>query len=75
MKVIKRDGRAVDYDRAKIETAITKANEDVKRFLENITNQITSIVSYKTENMFNTSLSFGLLIIKLSDNDIIKNTK
>ena len=30
MKVIKRDGRAVDYDRAKIEIAITKANEEVK---------------------------------------------
>ena len=29
MKVIKRDGRAVDYDREKIRVAITKANEDV----------------------------------------------
>ena len=31
MKVIKRDGRAVDYDRSKIEIAITKANEEVKQ--------------------------------------------
>ncbi len=30
MKVIKRDGRAVDYDRAKIETAIEKANNEVR---------------------------------------------
>ena len=30
MKVIKRDGRAVDYDRAKIQTAIEKANQEVK---------------------------------------------
>lgn len=30
MKVIKRDGRAVDYDRAKIQIAIEKANTDVK---------------------------------------------
>ena len=30
MKVIKRDGRAVDYDRAKIQTAIEKANKEVK---------------------------------------------
>ena len=30
MKVIKRDGRAVDYDRAKIQIAIEKANQEVK---------------------------------------------
>ncbi len=30
MKVIKRDGRAVDYDRAKIQIAIEKANREVK---------------------------------------------
>ena len=29
MKVIKRDGRAVDYDKSKIETAIEKANQEV----------------------------------------------
>ena len=30
MKVIKRDGRAVDYNREKITVAITKANDEVK---------------------------------------------
>ena len=30
MKVIKRDGRAVDYDREKIRIAIEKANKEVK---------------------------------------------
>ena len=30
MKVIKRDGRAVDYDREKIKVAIEKANEEVR---------------------------------------------
>ena len=30
MKVIKRDGRAVDYDRSKIKIAIEKANGDVQ---------------------------------------------
>ena len=30
MKIIKRDGRVVDYDRQKISTAIQKANEEVK---------------------------------------------
>ena len=31
MKVIKRDGRAVDYDRSKIAVAIEKANQEVRR--------------------------------------------
>lgn len=31
MKVIKRDGRAVDYNRDKIITAIEKANQEVQR--------------------------------------------
>ena len=30
MKVIKRDGRAVDYDREKIRIAIDKANQEVR---------------------------------------------
>ena len=30
MKVIKRNGRAVDYDRQKISIAINKANEEIK---------------------------------------------
>ena len=34
MKVIKRDGRAVDYDRAKIQIAIEKANKEVKHFFQ-----------------------------------------
>ena len=31
MKVIKRDGTVVEYDREKIRTAIKKANNDVSR--------------------------------------------
>ena len=31
MKVIKRDGRAVDYNREKIVTDIAKANQEVKQ--------------------------------------------
>ena len=30
MKVIKRDGRIVDFDRAKIKVAIEKANKEVR---------------------------------------------
>ena len=33
MKVIKRDGRVVDYDREKISVAIQKANKEVKQLL------------------------------------------
>ena len=32
MKVIKRDGRAVDYNREKIEIAIEKANKEYRVF-------------------------------------------
>ena len=32
MKVIKRDGRAVDYDRAKIQIAIEKAKNEYRKY-------------------------------------------
>ena len=49
MKVIKRDGRAVDYDRAKIETAITKANEEVKQKERATKAEIKEIITYIEE--------------------------
>ena len=46
MKIIKRDGREVDYDRSKIITAITKANAEVPDE-EKITDEsIESIVEF-----------------------------
>ena len=33
MKVIKRDGRAVDYDKSKIMTAIEKANQEIDNYV------------------------------------------
>ena len=46
MRVIKRDGRAVDYDREKIRIAITKANADVSE-KERVSNrQIDNIIKY-----------------------------
>ena len=36
MKIIKRDGRVVDYDRQKISTAIEKANREVKGKEKNV---------------------------------------
>ena len=46
MKVIKRDGRAVDYDRKKIEIAIGKANNEVKGDNKVSDNEIKDIVKY-----------------------------
>ena len=46
MKVIKRDGRAVDYDRAKIQTAIEKANKEVKQKERASKEEIKDIILY-----------------------------
>ena len=46
MKVIKRDGRAVDYDRAKIEVAIEKANKEVRGKEKATKTDIKEIVEY-----------------------------
>ena len=49
MKVIKRDGRAVDFDRSKIEIAIDKANQEV-RPKERVTKaEIKEIIEYIME--------------------------
>ena len=49
MKVIKRDGRAVDYNREKIEIAIEKANKEVKSKERANKEQIKEIVKYIEE--------------------------
>ena len=46
MKVIKRDGRAVDYDRAKIEVAIEKANKEVRGKEKATKSDIKEIIEY-----------------------------
>lgn len=46
IKVIKRDGRAVDYDRSKIQLAILKANNDVLEEHKISKRQIDSIIKY-----------------------------
>lgn len=46
MKVIKRDGRAVDYERNKIEVAIEKANNEVRGKEKASKEEIKSIVNY-----------------------------
>ena len=46
MKVIKRDGSTVDFDRSKIITAIRKANEVVDVEARISEEDIESIVSY-----------------------------
>ena len=49
MKVIKRDGRAVDYDRAKIQIAIEKANQEVKASERASKENIKEIINYIEE--------------------------
>ena len=46
MKVIKRDGRAVDYDRTKIQTAIEKANKEVSSSNRASKEDIKGIIKY-----------------------------
>lgn len=49
MKVIKRDGRAVDFDQSKIKIAIEKANQEVKKSERATKEDIKSIVAYIEE--------------------------
>ena len=46
MKVIKRDGRSVDYDASKIKEAIQKANAKVQEEARASETQIKNIVKY-----------------------------
>lgn len=46
MLVIKRDGRTVDFDRAKIEIAIRKANAEVEAEERATDQEIEEILSY-----------------------------
>ncbi len=50
MKVIKRDGRAVDFDRTKIELAIEKANQEVRQKDRATKNEIKQIINYVLES-------------------------
>lgn len=49
MKVIKRDGRIVDYDRSKVVTAIEKANNEVRRREKATKEDIKTITTYIEE--------------------------
>ncbi len=49
MKVIKRDGRAVDYDKGKIQIAIEKANEEVNGKQKVAKEEINEIINYIEE--------------------------
>ena len=46
MKIIKRDGRVVDYDRQKISVAIEKANKEVKGREKASREDIKEIIEY-----------------------------
>ena len=46
MKVIKRDGRTIDFDRSKIQVAIEKANKEVRGKERATKDEIDEIISY-----------------------------
>ena len=46
MKVIKRDGRTIDFDRQKIEIAIEKANREVRGKEKATKDEINQIITY-----------------------------
>lgn len=46
MQVIKMDGRAVEYEKSKIETAIERANREVREQEKASKEEISSIVNY-----------------------------
>ena len=46
MKVIKRDGRTIDFDRSKIEIAIEKANKEVRGKEKATKEEISEIIGY-----------------------------
>ena len=56
MKIIKRDGRAVDYDREKICIAIEKANKEVMEEERANKQEIKEIVGYIVHGLSYTSL-------------------
>ena len=49
MKIVKRDGKIVDYDPEKIRIAIGKANEEVSRKNRATKEQIEEIIDYIEE--------------------------
>ena len=46
MKIVKRDGSIVDYDREKIRTAISKANNEVEESERISDKEIEEIIKY-----------------------------
>ena len=46
MKVIKRDGRTIDFDRNKIQIAIEKANKEVRGKEKATKEEINEIINY-----------------------------
>ena len=49
MKVIKRDGRTIDFDRTKVEIAIGKANKEVRGKEKATKQEIDEIIEYIEE--------------------------
>ena len=69
MKVIKRDGRAVEYDRAKIQIAIEKANKEVTQ--ENRATEKEITITGVTESAIKTGATYEVKMERNSTTALI----
>ena len=81
MKVIKRDGKAVDYNREKIQIAIEKANNEVKpkeritkTEIREITKYIEELDKKRIQGLFE-NIKENQVIITCTDSFKINNSK
>ena len=74
MKVIKRDGRAVEYNREKIEIAIEKANKEVQEKGKINKNEIKQIIDY-IEKIDKKRMNINIFMFKYNKNSVIIITR
>ena len=74
MKVIKRDGRAVEYNREKIEIAIEKANKEVQEKGKINKNEIKQIIDY-IEKTDKKRMNINIFMFKYNKKSVIIITR
>ena len=66
MKVIKRDGRTIEFDREKIEVAIEKANKEVRGKEKASKEEIKNIIEEKDRTKAGKTLpAYGLYLVNV----------
>ena len=74
MKIIKRDGRAVEYNREKIEIAIEKANKEVQEKGKINKNEIKQIIDY-IEKTDKKRMNINIFMFKYNKKSVIIITR